>query len=110
RRPTRRLAVRKHDAPVQIQAIAVGEFAQSVEVDRLQQRGGVGVDRIRVDADLRGYRRLVIADTGYQVQQPQRAFDCNGTVAVQRERRTGDGDRLNQLGTVVEGVDQFRHA
>src|SRR5690606_22428482 len=60
--------------------------------------------------DLRGYRRLVIADTGDQVQQPQRAFDCDGTVAVQRERRTGDGDRLNQLGTVVEGVDQFRHA
>ena len=42
--------------------------------------------------------------------QPQRAFGRDRTIAVQRERRARHGHGLDQLGAVVEGVDQLRDA
>src|SRR3546814_301373 len=56
------------------------------------------------------HRGLVVAHAGDQVQQPQRLFRSLLTRGVEFERRARHGDRLDQLGAVVEGVYQPRDA
>ncbi|KAG1086367.1 hypothetical protein G6F40_013960 [Rhizopus arrhizus] len=98
------------ETPAQVQAVAVGEFAQAVEIDRLHQRRGIGIDGVAVDADRLRHARLVVTDTSNQVQQLQRALHGSGTRLVQHERRAGHGDGFHHLRAVIEGVDQPGHA
>src|SRR5690606_5751924 len=100
---------RKADPPVQVQPVAVRELAQPAEVDLLQQCRTGGVEPAVLDRDRRRHRGLVVAHPGNQVQQPQRAPGRGGAGAVERERRAGQAHRLDQLGAVVEGIDQPRH-
>ena len=99
-------AMRETDPPAQIQPVAIREFAQAVEIYRLEQTRRGGIDRIPVDADLARHRRLVIAHAGDQVQQAQRALDRLGAHIVQRERRARQGHGFDQLRAIVEGVHQ----
>src|SRR3546814_4539776 len=101
---------RESDPAVQVQPIAIRELAQAVEVDLLEQRRGVRIDLVRIDPDIPRHRGLVVAHAGDQVQQPQRLFRSLRTRGVEFERRVRHGDRLDQLGAVVEGVYQPRDA
>ena len=101
---------RKAHAAAQVQAIAVGELAQAVQVELVHQRGGGRVDGIAVDPDLARHRGLVVAHARDQVQQTQGLGRGRLARRVERERRAGQGHRLDQLRPVVEAVHQLRDA
>ena len=106
----RGVAVREADPPAQVQPVAVGELAEPVEVHLPEEGRGGGVDRLALHLQLRGHRRLVVADAGDQVQHAQRLPRRLRARRVEPERRARQGHRLHQLGAVVEGVHEPRHA
>ena len=101
---------RKADATMQVQAVAIREFAQAVQVDVFQQACGRVVDGIRLDADLGRHRGLVVAHACHEMQQAQGALCRLRARAVECEWRTGQGHRLDQLRAMVERIDQLRDA
>ena len=101
---------RQPEAAAQVQAVAVGEFTQAIEVNGLHQRGGIGIDAVAVDADRIRHAGLVVADAGDQVQQLQRTLHRGRARLVQHERGAGHGDGFHHLRAVIEGVDQLGHA
>ena len=110
RRRIRRRCRRELDPAVQVQAVAIGELAESVEIDAVEEGRGSGIDGIRLDADGLRHRRLVVADARDQVQQAQRALRRSRARIVQDERRAGHADGFDQLRAIVEGIDQLRDA
>ena len=100
---------------MQAQPIAIGELAQAMHIEVFEQRRGLGVDGVTVDADFAGHRGLVVADAGDEVQQPQRAFGRGGTRGIQvaipiKEWRARHDHGFDQFGAVVVGVDELRDA
>jgi len=110
RRGRRRGVGGKTDPCMQVQAVAVGEFAQAVEVHGVEECRGIGIDAVALDADLPRHGRLVIADARDQMQQAQRVFRRRRAGRVQLERRARHAHGLHQLGAVVEGIRQLRDA
>ena len=96
----------KTDPSVQVHSIAVGEFAQPVQIGELDQFRSGWIYRITVDGDRPRDRGLVVAHSGNQMEQPQRLLHGSGAGTVKHERCAGHGDGFHQFGTVVEGVHQ----
>ena len=65
---------------------------------------------VAVDADLPRHRGLVVADAGDAVQQGQRPVEGLFATGGYDGRRPGKTDALDQLWTVVKGIDQPRLA
>src|SRR3546814_14067730 len=80
------------------------KLTQAVEVNLLQPRCRLRIDLVRIDPDIPRHRGLVVAHAGDKVQQPQRLFRSLRPRGVASERPTRHGDRLDQLGAVVERV------
>ena len=65
----------KVDAIVQPDAVAIGEFAEAVAVERLDEHRRLGVQWSRVDGDAWWNGGFVITDAGKKMQQAQCLFE-----------------------------------
>jgi len=100
---------REANATAQVQAVAVSELGQTVQVQRIQQiRRGV-VQRTTGHFDARRHASLVVADTRDQVQQLQRFIE-GGLMTGGDRRRMRESHPLDQLIAMVERVHQLGHA
>jgi hypothetical protein len=102
-------AARKSDPPVEVDTIAIGELGEPVPVQRVEQVGQRRIQCAVLDLDRGRNAGLVIAHSGYQVQQPQSRIECLAALLPQR-RRIGKTNALDQIRSLVERVHQLRHA
>ena len=93
------------DACAQVNLVVETELAESMHVQGIEKRHRRGIQLGTFNADLRGHAGLVITDAGNPVQQIECRIERRLALARQ-VRRMRKSYALDQLGAIVEGIDQ----